>query len=359
MADTAAFFAKKKKKKAFKFNANKVDVSKISSNTHVDAPAVSSEEVSKLKSNNNGNNVIGSNNSGAEIESHSDIGGNTSGDQWDDNALAAKLHRPMTTTSGGGPSELLDMKALEKKRNEQDDIAERMRVEETKAALAAAREGMEKEAQRLKEERESKIKDNFDANTNEHMKGLSIGSNDSLSSKPRFGAAASKIQNDSSSSTNHKWVPPHMRNAPSAARDDAPYLQPSRNASSSSSSRFQKQVDTQDENLFPDLATADKIIAREEEQHKHETAYLLSKQTKKQQVQLPKKDKDVTTPLPTGQENATISTETETEKYTVLPTSIPTPLPSSPKKEHTTVSVGAGLKKKKKKKKDISTFKTS
>jgi hypothetical protein len=36
MADAAAFFAnKKKKKKAFKFNANKIDASSISSAVHV------------------------------------------------------------------------------------------------------------------------------------------------------------------------------------------------------------------------------------------------------------------------------------------------------------------------------------
>jgi hypothetical protein len=35
MADTAAFFAKKKKKKAFKFNANKVDPSQVTSTVHV------------------------------------------------------------------------------------------------------------------------------------------------------------------------------------------------------------------------------------------------------------------------------------------------------------------------------------
>ena len=47
MADTAAFFAKKKtKKKKFKsFNANKIDASQISTDVHVDAPEISAEEV--------------------------------------------------------------------------------------------------------------------------------------------------------------------------------------------------------------------------------------------------------------------------------------------------------------------------
>ena len=79
-----------------------------------------------------------------------------SSEQWDDEALAAKI-APKTDGSGGaGATELLDMKALKKKRNEEDDIAERMRVEETKAKLAAAKEGMAKEAERLREEKEAK-----------------------------------------------------------------------------------------------------------------------------------------------------------------------------------------------------------
>lgn len=35
MSDTAAFFASKKKKKAFKFNANLVDASAVSTTVHV------------------------------------------------------------------------------------------------------------------------------------------------------------------------------------------------------------------------------------------------------------------------------------------------------------------------------------
>jgi len=35
MADTAAFFANKKKKKAFKFNANKIDASTVTPIIHV------------------------------------------------------------------------------------------------------------------------------------------------------------------------------------------------------------------------------------------------------------------------------------------------------------------------------------
>lgn len=35
MADAASFFAGKKKKKAFKFNANKIDASSVTTTVHV------------------------------------------------------------------------------------------------------------------------------------------------------------------------------------------------------------------------------------------------------------------------------------------------------------------------------------
>jgi len=77
--------------------------------------------------------------------------GGDSGEQWDDEALAAKIGKggAIAAVGAGATTELLDMKALEKKRNEEDDIAERMRVEETRAQLAAAKEGMAKQAERL------------------------------------------------------------------------------------------------------------------------------------------------------------------------------------------------------------------
>ncbi len=76
---------------------------------------------------------------------------NDEGDQWDEEALAASLTRKGAVTATSNTTELLDMKAS---RSEQGNIAEKLRVEETKAKLKAAKEGMEKEAQRLKEEKE-------------------------------------------------------------------------------------------------------------------------------------------------------------------------------------------------------------
>lgn len=82
----AAFFAsKKKKKKNFKaFNANKVDISQITSSTHVDAPEVSSE-ANKPSSNS------------VSIST----GSNTGGD-WDESALTAKLQSSTLSSSTGG-----------------------------------------------------------------------------------------------------------------------------------------------------------------------------------------------------------------------------------------------------------------
>ena len=92
---------------------------------------------------------------------------------------------PSTATA----SELLDMKALDLNRSEEGNIAEKLRVEDIKAQLAAAREGMEKEAQRIKDERDKKEKEKQDAANN----------------KPRFGAAAAGMAGGG------KWVPRHMR----------------------------------------------------------------------------------------------------------------------------------------------------
>jgi len=227
MSDTAAFFAKKKKKKAFKFNANKID-KLITSTDHVDAPAVSSAVDESTQ-----NSIV--------VKDSKAIEGDKLGEggDWDDVALAAKFQKSVgvTSSAGGGAAELLDMKALEKKRNEQDDIAERLRVEETKAALAAAREGMEKEGQRLKE---AKLQAKSEAPINSN----------------RFGKASANIFGSSAGGTNggSKWVPPHMRG------------NLSQRSTAGSSTGYQRKVDTQDESLFPDLATADKIIAKEEEQ---------------------------------------------------------------------------------------------
>ena len=135
MSDTAAFFAKKKtKKKKFKaFNANKIDASAVTTSTHVDAPEISAETVTTSLGGLSGLNVGAG--SGAEV------GGGD--DQWADSGggWGSSNKAPAVTAGDSKVAELLDMQALSAKRNEQDDVAERLRIEETKAKLARAKEG--------------------------------------------------------------------------------------------------------------------------------------------------------------------------------------------------------------------------
>lgn len=338
MADTAAFFAKKKKKKSFKFNANKIDASQVISTVHVDAPAVSSavdNTVSTLKSM-----------TVKDSKTPGDTGPAAGGGDWDDVALTAKVQKPAATsavvntnTGGGGAAELLDMKALEKKRNEQDDIAERLRVEETKAKLAAAREGMEKEGQRLKEAKEAKNQPKTTA-----APATGGGSRFGKASANMFGASAGAAD-----SGKGKWVPPHLRGGGGMApRSIAP-----------SPSGFQRKVDTQDENLFPDLATADKIIAQEEEQRQHANRKAKAPTAAWGMKRVPtpstKRDK-----VPSSQVKQTTAppptpTDDKVEKKEEPPVIVKPLVKAVP-----SVTVASGLKKKtKKKKKDLSTFKAS
>lgn len=203
-------------------------------------------------------------------------------------------------------AELLDMKALDLKSNEQDDIAEKMRIEETRAKLAAAKEGMEKEALRLKEEKEKKSQE---ATTTK---------------QPRFGAAAAGL-----AATGGKWVPRHMRSGGGLA--------PTRLGAMGGDSQ---KLDTQDETLFPDLAVADAIL----EQKKDKPAYSIVKKTpvgggaswgsRPKIKPSPKKEE----PKPE-----------EPKKEESAPAPAPAPVEAAKPK--------APIKPKKKKKKDLSTFK--
>ena len=227
---------------------------------------------------------------------------NDSNEQWDDEALASTTARKAAVASTSS-AELLDMKALDLKSNEQDDIAEKLRIEETKKALAAAKEGMEKEAQRIKEEREKK-------------------ETEKPESKPRFAAAAA---------TGGRWVPPHMRSGGGVVP---------RGPMGSASTK----LDTQDENLFPDLASADAIL----EQKKEKPAFTAPKKT----------------PVGGGATwgaRPKVKPETKQEaepesKPEPKPEEAPAPAPvvaSAPKQPI------KPIKPKKKKKKDLSTFKPS
>jgi hypothetical protein len=236
---------------------------------------------------------------------------NDEGDQWDDEALAATLTRKGAVTASN-TKELMDMKAS---RSEQGDIAEKLRVEETKAKLKAAKEGMEKEAQRLKEAKDKK----------------ETGKQEVSSGNPRFGAAAVGLAGGKS------WVPPHMRSGGGmmAARlGMGPMISSTK-------------VDTQDENLFPDLKTADTIMEQ--------------KKAQQPAFKAPKK-----TPVGGG-----ATWGSRPKKIAVAPKQVEPPKPVEPEPEpeaqpeepkpvaSAAAPAAAPIKPKKKKKKDLSTFKPS
>jgi hypothetical protein len=239
---------------------------------------------------------------------------NDSNDQWEDEALATATARKAAVATGS-TAELLELKALDLKANEKDDIAEKLRIEETKKQLAAAKEGMEKEAQRIKEQREMKFTDV--ATSKPRFSGAAA---------PRFGAAAAGL-----AATGGKWVPPHMRGGGGMVPRGLGV------------GRGSHKLDTQDESLFPDLAAADAIL----EQQKEKPAYSVAKKTPvgggatwgskpKIKKAKPEKSKEEQTPEPAEEEAS-------------APAPAPEPVEASVPK--------STVKPKKKKKKDLSTFK--
>jgi len=258
MSDAAAFFAnKKKKKKTFKgFNANKIDAKSVTNTVHVDAPALSTDTDTAEK-------AFGALSLGESATTN----GAPTNDTWDDEALAAATggRKAVSTTSassgsgatgggGGATTELLDMKALEVKRREQDDVAERMRVEETKAQLAAAKEGMEREAQRLKDEADAKKKKEEDKKA-----GIATPS-------PGMGGGMGG-----------RWVPRHLRAGGGGVGGGSMMGGGGMGMQRSRMPGAMNKLDTQDDNMFPDLAAADKII--EQQQQKAAVAYQVPKKT--------------------------------------------------------------------------------
>jgi hypothetical protein len=241
---------------------------------------------------------------------------------WDEDALVATFAKKNAAAAAAGATataELLDMKALEIKHREQDDIAERLRVEETKAQLAAAREGMEKEAQRIKEEAEKKEEKKIET------------------------AAVS----------GGRWIPPHLR-AGGAATTTASRF--------GSVSEVSRKLDVADENLFPDLAAADKLLEKQHQQQQ-QVAYKVHKKT-------PVGGGASWASRPPASIREPPPAPKEPEPTAAAPKSTPEPV-DEPKKEETkqeaplpaaAAATATAPKKKlvtKKKKKDLSTFKLS
>lgn len=240
---------------------------------------------------------------------------NESSEQWDDEKLASKTTRK-TAVANASSTELLDMKALDLKGNDQDDIAEKLRIEETKAKLAAAKEGMEREAQKLKEEQEKK------------EQGASTVA-------PRFGAAAAGL-----AANGGKWVPPHLRGAGGAAPRGLGMGPQS------------QKLDTQNEELFPDLAAAEEML----QQKKEKPAYSVPKKTPVGGgATWGSKSKKAEEPKPEPAQEEPAMEEPPKEE----PTTEEAKPESAPAATASAAETKAPIKPiKKKKKKDISTFKT-
>lgn len=276
-----------------------------------DAPALSKDEIAPVVSSGIDANV-------------SDT--NDATEQWDDEALAATLTQKKAVAASGNAAELLDMKSLDLKRTEQGDIQEKLRLEENKAALAAAREGMEREAQRLKDEKEKKEQET------------------TSSAKPRFGTAAAGL------TSGGKWLPPHMRSGGGASLS-------SRLGMGGSATQ---KLDTEDENLFPDLAAADAIL---EKQKAQEVAYKAPKKTPVgggatwgSKAKAPMKKNDPEPAVQTKIEEPAAISESRAEAPTAGAFSA-VDSTSNVAGDGVSNQQKAPIKPKKKKKKDLSTFK--
>lgn len=279
--------------------------------TNSDAPAVSSEV------------EVPSSLNQISISKNNDNTGD-----WDESALSAKVAKATTAAAaatGAGPSELMDMKALELKRNEQDDIAERLRVEETKAQLAAAKAGMEKEAQRLKDEKE--------------FKEIKKAENAAPRPSGLGGAGGSG-----------KWVPVHMRNSAASRPAMGSSMGGSSrfgNVSGVSTTGYQRKVDTNDDMLFPDLgavAAADRAAEEEEEEKRKEAARIAA---------VARKERIAAKKAAEAEKEAEEERPEEPEPDP-MPMASPVPAPIAPTLNANPTPT---KKKTKKKKKDLSTFK--
>lgn len=154
----------------------------------------------------------------------SDAVGSTEDDQqWDE---AAVVPRVKSAPASSAP-EVLDMKSFAQNKGS-ENISEKLRVEATKAQLAAAREGMEREASRAKAEKERKEQE---AKEKEAAKAAPSGGGGGI------------------------WVSARLRAAQSA---NLPKMRMGGGGSK------QQQLDTSNEELFPDLASADKILEQKE-----------------------------------------------------------------------------------------------
>jgi len=228
---------------------------------------------------------------------------NEDNEDWEDGASSSRLAAVAATET------IRNMTSTTAQPGLPDDIAEKLRVKETKAQLAAARKGMELEAQKRKQAEAEKKKE---AETK-------VAS--------RFSGAAA--------GGGGKWVGSRMRTA-----------------QGSSASRFglasrmkaSQKVDTQSQELFPDLAVAEKILEKKEKDKPKQATKKAPPGSatwgSKKKAPAPPKE-----PEPPKQEEA-------------KPVEPPKPAPAKPAAAKPAAPKVA-KKVTKKKKKDLSTFKPS
>lgn len=266
--------------------------------------------------------------------------------EWDDVALAAATFTTSAASTRNATSALGSLSMADSSSYggalhhnnpyfDPDNIAEKLRVEETKAALAAAREGMEREAQKLAEEKERKRQE-------------ALGQ-----------AAAAGATPGGAGLGGGRWVPSHMRGSAGGGSLRARMM-----------GGGSQNLDVADEELFPDLASADKMLADKEAAEKKRAAMAVSKPitamsgaTWASRMAAKKTERD-----------AAVTTGAVAKKVEV-PAAAAEPVPPEPDKEaapevapvepekdaapDTDTSQPAVAKKVvKKKKKDLSTFKT-
>lgn len=291
-------------------------------------------------------------------------------DGWANNTITATSNT-WNSVANNGESKVAELLDMQKVMNAEDDVAERLRIEETKAQLARAKEGMAKEAERL--EREKKEKEDKAAFR-------------------KVGASATSTATEGGGGG--KWVPSHLRGGGGSSIRGPSVM-------GGGGIGMNKQPNMADEELFPDLADADKILAEKEKMEKLEQERLAktaggviraptgwgSKNTasgigannpppsSRQPLNLaPRSEEAVRKPLnlapPTKKEEIVDDVKVEEKKIEEEVKTEVTPTPTTAEeveapKEEIKAEITSGdapkkdIKLKKKKKKDLSSFKPS
>jgi hypothetical protein len=172
----------------------------------------------------------------------------TNNDGWEDEAPLTGSTYSISKKGASGTTEWVDMRALQQTRREQDDVAERLRIEETRAVLQRAKLGMEREAKRLEEERAAA----------EAKKNSRLLSN----AAPQ---APATTTNTSAVGVSDKWIPPNKRGLATTTATSSTFGRMGGLPEQPKGYSSIRKLDVADEEAFPDLASADKLILEAKE----------------------------------------------------------------------------------------------